>query len=105
MLSTKVGDGLGKRLVRSLIEVKNFNYLSCRQITSIDLFNDARACYEWIYNYVIKTGTWPTCKMVEETISCILPDEPEDIEYIAELVRKRSLSLSLEIDLKKAIEF
>ena len=95
-------DNLGKRMVRSLLEHKETSVLSEYRITREDIFEDAGLSYDWIFEYIRERGKWPTVVAVEENCMIELPDEAEDITYVCDLVRKRSLAKSLERDLSEA---
>ncbi len=97
-------DNLGKRMVRSLLEHKETSVLLEHRITREDIFEDAGLAYYWIFEYIRERGEWPTTIAVEENCMVELPDAAEDIKYICDLVRKRSLGKSLERDLRTAAD-
>jgi len=68
------------------------------------VFDEAKVGFRWVSDYVMKHSSWPTGKMVEENIGSTLPDDLEPLNYVCELIRKRSLTLSLESDVRSAIK-
>lgn len=97
-------DALGKRLVRSLLDVKRPAALTEAGVGREDIFDDGLAAYDWALKFVADKGDWPTTLMVEENTGIGLPDEGEPLDYIVDLIRKRSLGKALEKKLKSAAE-
>ena len=95
-------DTLGIRLIRSVLNEKDFSTLTKVGVTDQSVFDDSRTAFKWISDYLKDSGEWPTCSMVEENIGIDLPDESEPLKYIADLVRKRSLGKKLESRLTDA---
>ena len=93
---------LGKRLVRSLINDPRMSVLADVGVTGDDLDGDARRGFDWLMGYLADYGAWPTCKMLEESTGVFLPEEPDPLPYIVDVVRKRGLAKGLEGSLKAA---
>ena len=97
-------DNLGKRLVRSLLEHKETGVLSENRISRDDIYDDAGRAFDWTFSFLREHGKWPTVVAVEENCMIELPDDAEDITYVSDLVRRRSLGRGLETDLRSAAE-
>ena len=95
---------LGKRLTRSLIEEKDLSKLTEYNISSGDLSGEGRECFDWTRNYILSSGHYPTPSMVEESTKISLPEQVEPLDYVADLVRKRSISKELTSSLGSAAE-
>jgi replicative DNA helicase len=95
-------DALGVRLVRSILHDKDFSSMTKAGVTEDSVFDKSRKSLEWITQYLRDTGEWPTCHMVEENIGISLPDEPEPLSYIVDLVRQRTLGKKIETNLTEA---
>lgn len=97
-------DALGKRLVRALIEEGKPAILTKAGVSDADLFDDGKDSYDWAYGFFTKNREWPTGKQVKENTGIELPDKADDLEYVCELIRKRTLGKGIEKDLKPALK-
>jgi len=97
-------DALGKRLVRSLLNEKEPAKLTYAGISDADISDDATKAYDWSLDFLHTHKVWPTAKQVEENTKITLPEPPDDLEYICDLVRKRTLGKGIESDLKGALK-
>lgn len=97
-------DGLGRKLIRSLVAEKTFAPLTEARISEADIFDEAREAYDWVVKYVLDNlGDWPTAEMVEENIlDCALDDVARPLKYEADLVRKRRLGNDITSGVKDA---
>lgn len=97
-------DGLGRKLIRSLVAEKTFKPLTEARIGPEDISDEARAAFYWIRDYVLDNlGDWPTAEMVEENIEdCSLDEVARPLKYEADLVRKRRLGLEITTGVKEA---
>ena len=95
-------DALGFRLVRSILNEKDFSSLTKAGVTEDSVFADSRKALEWVTKYLRDSGEWPSCNMVEENVGISLPDEAEPLHYIVDLVRQRTLGKRLEASLTEA---
>jgi replicative DNA helicase len=98
-----VSDELGKRLVRALINAGDLTKLVSSGIDPKDIFGDAASTMTWVIKFFEDNKIWPTCKQVEENTGVTLTDPPDDLPYVCDLIRKRTLGKKLEVDLKSAI--
>jgi len=88
--------GMGKRLVRALLEEKTWEPCIAAGISSDKLLDDARVAWDWVRTYHREHGgAWPTVGMLEENTGVFLPEELDPLEYVADLVRKRALGVEL----------
>jgi hypothetical protein len=97
-------DPLGKRLVYALLNEKNPSILTLAGVTENDIFGDGREAYAWSLKFLSETGDWPTPRILEENLGMVLPEYEEKLEYIADLVRKRSLGNVLHRELRASAE-
>lgn len=98
-----MSDELGKRLVRALIEDQDTTKLAKAGISPDDIWQDAKKANEWATKFFVDNRKWPTPKQVGENTGIALPEPPEDLEYVCDLVRKRRLGKSIERDVKGVI--
>jgi hypothetical protein len=96
-------DLLGKRLVRSLTVEHDLSALTRAGVTEADIFDDGRVAFDWMLGFVRSTGNWPTGKQVEENTKVELPDVLDKLEYVTDLVRKRSLAKQIEQTLTSGV--
>lgn len=96
-------DALGKRLLRALLDVQDTRILNEKGISHEDVYEDARHAWKWVDQYLIDKGEWPTPRIVEEQTGCTFAEEADGLEYIAEVIRKRKVGVTLERALKSAI--
>jgi hypothetical protein len=96
-------DALGKRLIKSLLVEKNWGVLLDNHVEAVDLLGDARNAFLWIDNFYRTSGEWPTERMVVESTGISFPEDLDPLSYIADIIRKRSLSRSLETTLRVAV--
>lgn len=103
--SITVSDVLGRRLVRALLAepMPDLGVLAAAGVSADDLFADGRRVFDWAVDYHRDHGTWPTGLMAMEATGVELPEEPEPLNYVVELVRKRSLTHGLERSIKESI--
>jgi len=87
---------LGKRLVKSLLLSKDLKILTKHNVHAGDLLKDAREAFDWVLTYFNEKGEWPTERMLTESTGISLPEEADDLSYIADQVRKRALAKKLE---------
>ncbi len=99
-----MADSIGTRLVAAVIRSKDFSVLPRHSIGVDDVFDDAKIAMTWVVDYVREHSDWPTTKMLEETKGIYLPEEEESADYVADMVRKRGLSLSLQKTIERGIE-
>jgi len=85
-------DVLGKRLVRALLAERDPSLLKAAGFDPEMLGEDARSAYDWSVDWQASHGAWPTALMIEENTGVALPEEAEGLEYVADLVRRRTLS-------------
>lgn len=97
-------DILGLRLVRALLEEKNLGELTKNSVSRNDLLTDAQKCFDWVLDYLSKTGDWPSVKITEENTKVTFNPTTDPLPYIADTVRKRSLSRHLEKNVEEAIK-
>jgi len=97
-------DGLGRKLIRSLVAAKSFAPLTEARVGREDVFDEAREAYDWVVEYVLDNlGDWPTAEMVEENIKdCALDEVARPLKYEADLVRKRRLGNEISNGVKDA---
>ena len=95
-------DALGIRLVRSVLNDQDFSSLTKAGVSEESVFDESRKALEWTTNYLRDSGEWPTCNMVEENVGISLPEEPEPLNYVVDLVRQRTLGKRLEANLTEA---
>lgn len=96
-------DVLGTRLVAAMLKEQTLEPLIERGITVADLSGDAVKVFEFVNSYLREYSGWPEALTVQEATAVILPESTEVLAYVAEQVRKRSLSKSLEEGVKGAI--
>ena len=87
-------DSLGLRLIRSYIEEKDPTVLADHHLTRDDLFEEAGKAFEWIQNYIRTHGDWPSAKVVEENCGISLEENADNLKYICDAVRKRTLGVA-----------
>lgn len=99
------GDALGKRLLHSLLKEQNLNKLVEGGVSIQDISYDAKSAYDWTENFMAKWKKWPTAKQVMEGTGIVFSDgDPDDLEYVCDLVRKRSLAKGIDSDLRPALK-
>jgi replicative DNA helicase len=94
-------DNLGKRLIRSLIHIGEFN-LAKYGIDIHDLSFDAHAAALFISKFQQEYDKLPSEDQITENVSIEFTKEPEEPRYVADLIIKRNAEFELENDLKKA---
>jgi hypothetical protein len=97
-------DALGLRLVRSLLEEQSLGELTKQNVSGSDLLHDAKKAFEWVMDYLAKNGSWPTVKITEENVKITFNTTVDPLNYIADTVRKRSLSRHIESGMEEAIK-
>jgi len=88
-------DSIGKRLVRSLIASPITSDIVEFGITEKDISDDALEALKFATEYRDVHKTWPTPSVVLESISVSLPDEVDELKYICDVIRKRTLGTRL----------
>jgi len=86
------------------VEVQSFAPLVKAGVKDDWLFDEARDALKFVREYVEKYDKFPTALVVDEQIGCELPDEPEDVDYLSEEVRKRRVTGALEKEMQRVIE-
>lgn len=86
---------LGKRLVRSLIAGGDVAFVRRAGVDETCLRGEAVAAFRWAVGYFETSGGWPTPSMIAENVGVLLPDEPEPLEYVVDLVRRRAIGFRL----------
>jgi len=94
---------LGKRLIAALLHEKDSAELTRAGVGEHNLFDDAKTAYNWAISFHDAEGFWPTAEMLHENTGIELPDSPEPLSYLADLVRKRTLGKAIETRMKDAI--
>lgn len=97
-------DALGLRLVKSLVVHKDMSVLATHGVGESDLFDDGLSALKCTRKYITDTGDWPTVKIVSEKAGVDLPDDTDPLEYITNIIRKRTLGKRLDKDLIRAAE-
>jgi len=88
--------GMGKRLVRALLEEKTWEPCIAAGVDRTKLLDDAQVAWDWVREFHrTHGGEWPTVAMLEENTGVFLPEELDPLEYVADLVRKRHLGNEL----------
>jgi hypothetical protein len=95
---------LGKRLVRALLEEQSLAILSEHGLDEYSVFDEAKTALEWVTGFFKKTNKWPTQKQVEENTKIELPDIPEDLSYVCDLIRQRTLGKALDTSLRTVLK-
>jgi len=91
-----VSDYIGKRLVSVLISGDDISLLPKHSLDETDVLGDARTSLTWVIEYFREHGSWPDRDMVAESTGVDLPIEDKPADYVANLVRERSLAKRLE---------
>jgi KaiC/GvpD/RAD55 family RecA-like ATPase len=94
-------DNLGKRLVRSLLNTGEFDP-GKYGVSLSDLSNDAFEAANFIISFKNEYGSLPTEDQIAENVSIEFTKEPENPQYVADLILKRKAEFELEYDLKRA---
>lgn len=87
---------LGKRLVRSLLVERDMEVLAAQGVGEGDLFGDARDAFRWAMSFLRERGEWPTASQVEEGTGILLPEHLDKLDYITDLIRRRTLGKAIE---------
>ncbi len=97
-------DFLGKRLVRAVLSEQDLAKLSEAGVDEHDISDEARDALLWATDFLKANGKWPTVNQLEENTKIELPDVPDDLGYICDLVRKRSLGKSVDSRMKTVLK-
>lgn len=89
-------DALGKRFVAVLLKSKDLGLLSKYSLDASDLHSDAKHALVWSLDYFREYSAWPAVESIAESIGVEIPDEEAPAEYVAELLRNRSLAKRIE---------
>lgn len=85
-------DELGKRFLRVFIDNQDISILKKYGIDESAFIEDGLKGFRAVLEYLDKHGRWITDKELFDVTSLILPQADENIDHLAELLRKRVLS-------------
>jgi len=95
-------DLLGLRLIRSLLEGKDFSLLIDAGFKEdLLLGKSVLKAYQWVQEYVTTRGSWPTDSAVEFDCKVKLPSAVEDTSYLVDLLKKRKLTIEISRTVEK----
>lgn len=95
-------DGLGKNLVSACLQENSFEEANKLNLTSEDVFSDAKDIWKFILKYAEEFGKYPNEETIQEETGVSLPVPEEPSTYYAQAVRKRKLGKFLSNAFEKA---
>lgn len=99
-----MADGLGVRLLLSVVEAKSFTTLAEYQLNDDDLLDNAYDGLVWVRTFLKSYGDWPTVRQTCENFGWEVPVEIDLPKYVADLVRKRSLRNKLSQEMRASAQ-